>query len=346
MPVQPPPSARSPTPSSARSKPEAEVLTWIGTAYARRSDVKPVRQDGAPQAVPFFSRLKAQEEAAGLFKEVLRDKRKRSVAAGIIALSLVALFAIATLENRTVGPVATGATEAKQVVVNASNQTVAPNDRLPGTADAPEESRTTSQNQDNSVTATRLDIDAHHAAEEKVAELEREVAELKLARENSEQSLTAQSAQLEAERRAREVADQQVAAANERLAHQSAAEAAPVAAQSAAPTDSQPVQKADQTGQGGSNEATPSQPGVAMTDPNKGKVELAAGQKLLAGGDLDGARQHFVVAANLGLAEGALALGNTFDPVSLAKLGLKKTGDPPRARQWYRRAYVMALRPK
>jgi TPR repeat protein len=63
-------------------------------------------------------------------------------------------------------------------------------------------------------------------------------------------------------------------------------------------------------------------------------------------GDLDGARKLFAAAAAKGLAEGALAFGTTYDPVSLAKLGLNDGGDPSRARQWYRKAYVMVMRPK
>lgn len=71
--------------------------------------------------------------------------------------------------------------------------------------------------------------------------------------------------------------------------------------------------------------------------------DLIAGQAHFTKGDLPAARRAFAKAMDTGLPEAALALGNTFDPVSLAKVGLKDKGDPAAARRWYRRAFELAL---
>jgi hypothetical protein len=44
----------------------------------------------------------------------------------------------------------------------------------------------------------------------------------------------------------------------------------------------------------------------------------------------------------MGLAEGALGLGTTYDPKCLAMAGLTEKGEAERARHWYRRAYQLA----
>lgn len=65
----------------------------------------------------------------------------------------------------------------------------------------------------------------------------------------------------------------------------------------------------------------------------------AKGKELLEQGNVQPARMLFRRAANAGLAESALALGGTFDPVELAKLrviGLQP--DVASARQWYEKA--------
>ncbi|MFN0218205.1 MAG: hypothetical protein ACKVP4_05240 [Hyphomicrobium sp.] len=93
--------------------------------------------------------------------------------------------------------------------------------------------------------------------------------------------------------------------------------------------------------------AAPTKTKVASTRPLKPKAPDAAlsalrkGQERFAKGYLAAAREHFSKAAAMGLPEGALALGNTFDSVSLAKAGLKHSGNPERARQWYRRAFEL-----
>jgi hypothetical protein len=66
---------------------------------------------------------------------------------------------------------------------------------------------------------------------------------------------------------------------------------------------------------------------------------LAKGDRLIARGDIAGARALYQRAAELGSAPAALALGTTYDPNRLWSLGvLGLTGNRERARQWYLRA--------
>jgi TPR repeat protein len=63
------------------------------------------------------------------------------------------------------------------------------------------------------------------------------------------------------------------------------------------------------------------------------------GNDFLGNGDLAAARLLFRRAAEGGSAEGALALGATFDPVVMQRLGAVGTApDVTLARQWYQRA--------
>jgi hypothetical protein len=68
-------------------------------------------------------------------------------------------------------------------------------------------------------------------------------------------------------------------------------------------------------------------------------ILLKRGQDFLANGDLAAARLLLRRAAEAGSAEAALALGTTFDPVMLQRLGaIGAAADPAQARQWYQRA--------
>jgi len=65
----------------------------------------------------------------------------------------------------------------------------------------------------------------------------------------------------------------------------------------------------------------------------------ASGAERLQRGNVYSARMFFIRAAELGLAEGALAAGGTFDPVELSKLNVfGLTPDVASARQWYEKA--------
>ena len=68
-------------------------------------------------------------------------------------------------------------------------------------------------------------------------------------------------------------------------------------------------------------------------------ILIKRGKDLLADGDLAAARLLLRRAAEAGSAEGAFALGTTFDPVALQRLGaIGAVPDLAQARQWYQRA--------
>jgi Sel1 repeat-containing protein len=78
---------------------------------------------------------------------------------------------------------------------------------------------------------------------------------------------------------------------------------------------------------------------VLRLDDEEIAILLKRGQDFLANGDLAAARLLFRRAAEAGSAEAALALGTTFDPVTLQRLGaIGAVADPAKARQWYQRA--------
>ena len=177
-------------------------------------------------------------------------------------------------------------------------------------------------------------------AEEKAASLAAQIATERQARETAESTRAAISAELDAARKARAEAEDAARLANaalsekeksfETVALQGASVAAPPVSAIAKPIAVPPQRVASTRAAGPTASSV-----VANSD-------LAEGRKLLARGDLKAARQHFERAASSGLPEAALAAGNTFDPVSLTKAGLKEAGDPARARLWYRRAYELA----
>ena len=84
----------------------------------------------------------------------------------------------------------------------------------------------------------------------------------------------------------------------------------------------------------------PSAAGVAKPmDPDEVASLMQRGRDLLRNGDISLAQLAFQRLANAGIAEGALALANTYDPRYLAEhhfIGV--AGDETRARNWYQRA--------
>jgi hypothetical protein len=93
--------------------------------------------------------------------------------------------------------------------------------------------------------------------------------------------------------------------------------------------------------------AVPPPAGVASTAPpidaaaSKDQIKdlLAKADRLIAKGDIVGARALYQRATELGSAQAALALGGTYDPNRLWSLGvLGLAGNRDRARQWYQRA--------
>jgi hypothetical protein len=80
-------------------------------------------------------------------------------------------------------------------------------------------------------------------------------------------------------------------------------------------------------------------PAAPPADEAAAQELMAKADRLIAKGDIVGARALYQRATELGSAPGALALGTTYDPNRLWSLGvLGLAGNKERARQWYRRA--------
>ena len=78
---------------------------------------------------------------------------------------------------------------------------------------------------------------------------------------------------------------------------------------------------------------------VRELDPESIKLLMQQGEQFVASGDLVAARLVYRRAAESGSAAAALALGATFDPVVLAKMGVRGMGaDVEKARAWYEKA--------
>ena len=71
---------------------------------------------------------------------------------------------------------------------------------------------------------------------------------------------------------------------------------------------------------------------------------IERGRLLVRNGDIAGARLLFARAAEVGSGHAALLLGDTYDPVVLAGMGvLGARGDLAKARQWYERAKALGV---
>ncbi len=117
-----------------------------------------------------------------------------------------------------------------------------------------------------------------------------------------------------------------VAAAPLPAASVDAIAATPVPAQTIAPPPAQPAPRPD------------NRPALRL---DSGELEMLVkrGNEFIANGDLAAARLLLRRAAEAGSAEAALALGATFDPVVMQRLGaIGTTPDIAQARQWYQRA--------
>jgi hypothetical protein len=80
-------------------------------------------------------------------------------------------------------------------------------------------------------------------------------------------------------------------------------------------------------------------PAMRALDLETVNLLLQQGEQLVAAGDLVSARQVYRRAAEAGNAAAALALGATFDPAVLAKIGMPGMGaDIEKARGWYEKA--------
>jgi hypothetical protein len=78
---------------------------------------------------------------------------------------------------------------------------------------------------------------------------------------------------------------------------------------------------------------------VRALDPDSIRLLMQQGEQFVASGDLASARLVYRRAAEAGDAAAALALGATYDPVVLAKIGVRGMGaDIEKARSWYEKA--------
>jgi hypothetical protein len=83
-------------------------------------------------------------------------------------------------------------------------------------------------------------------------------------------------------------------------------------------------------------------PTMKAEDRERAVMFLARAKSILQAGDVASARQLFQRAADAGLGEAAIAMGSTYDPVELDRLGVRGLkGDPEAARKWYERARVL-----
>jgi TPR repeat protein len=87
--------------------------------------------------------------------------------------------------------------------------------------------------------------------------------------------------------------------------------------------------------------ALPSTPPVAAPDHNEVAGLLARGRAYLSEGDVALARLYLRRAAERHDPQAALALGGTYDPAELRRIGIpnfQAQADPAKAREWYSRA--------
>ena len=88
-----------------------------------------------------------------------------------------------------------------------------------------------------------------------------------------------------------------------------------------------------------SAQASPSSPAVRALDAEQIKLLMKQGEQFIAAGDVVTARIAFQRAAEAGDAKAAVALGATYDPTVLAKLGVVGlSADIAKARSWYEKA--------
>jgi hypothetical protein len=86
-------------------------------------------------------------------------------------------------------------------------------------------------------------------------------------------------------------------------------------------------------------EAAPAGQPIRALDPESIKLLMQQGEQFVTSGDLVSARLVYRRAAEAGDAAAALALGATYDPVVLARMGVRGMGaDIEKARGWYEKA--------
>jgi hypothetical protein len=88
--------------------------------------------------------------------------------------------------------------------------------------------------------------------------------------------------------------------------------------------------------------AMPSSKASRVLDPEEIKLLMKQGEQLIAAGDVATARTVLQRAADAGDANAAMALGATYDPNVLARLGVVGVNaEPEKARNWYQKAETL-----
>jgi hypothetical protein len=91
-------------------------------------------------------------------------------------------------------------------------------------------------------------------------------------------------------------------------------------------------------------QAMPSSKASRVLDPDEIGLLMKQGQQLIAAGDVATARTVLQRAADAGDADAAMALGGTYDPNVLARLGVVGvSAEAEKARSWYQRAETLGL---
>jgi uncharacterized glyoxalase superfamily protein PhnB len=198
---------------------------------------------------------------------------------------------------------------------------------------------------------------AAEAAQKAEAERQRQAAEAATAARKAEeerQRVAAEAAQKAEAERQRKVADAAAAARKveeerQRVAAEAAQKAeaerqrqAAEAAAAARKAEAERLAKeAGETKARGDQETRRRTLGLTVT-PEDGARYLARGRALLTTGDITSARLFLERASNAGLADAAMALAETYDPATVARLSaVGLVGDREQAKAWYRRAQVL-----
>ena len=347
------PATRAVDVAVSKTKDRAELLVWMGTAYGRTR----VKEQPAPASVakPKFTTLRPRTLAAYWLRRVQKLIRPWRNVTACLALAAAAGLSAISVADRLDTP-ATPVTAGLGVVVPAEpphEEMAALPLKEPEPIAAPavkmqvEDFERQAREAADVKAALATEREARLSAEAKTAQLTADAAAERQARQAAETAKAELSSELAATRKAKTDAEDAA-----RLAARPTAETAwktVISPPAAAATDPQPpaaLQKPQiEPAKDTKEQATRpdiSKKTAAKPAANLAEHEFQEGQRLFASGKLEAARQHFERAAASGSAEAALAAGNTFDPVSLTKAGLKQAGDPARARQWYRRAYELA----
>jgi len=94
-------------------------------------------------------------------------------------------------------------------------------------------------------------------------------------------------------------------------------------------------------------QAPPSSKTIRALDPEEIELLMKQGEQFIAAGDVVTARIVFQRAAEAGNANAAMALGATYDPTVLAKLGVVgMSGDVEKALSWYQKAEDLGAPPE